>query len=263
MGYFPVCFRELISRTASALFTPDTMSATLTQSPPPISFLSQTNKLLPVQEGSEDISNSHNHFSPSARQSTHTPLESGTSILSRSLPSCECLQMAAYVLEELETRNSKFDHTSSLDGVLAFHKQASGYCDTMVNCQRCTSRSEHMMLLTFICEKLVILCEKTSTLFLRQLKRTRGSPNWQESTVIGNQIGGPSCPKYIGEYEIDVPQEWNYLIRVLVFIRLERLGSLVARMKAIASTAKRDTQLSMLQNTERRVREVIKMLRPS
>ena len=171
--------------------------------------------------------------------------------------------MAAYVLEELETRNSKFDHTSSLDGVLAFHKQASGYCETMVAWQRCTSRSEHMMLLTFICEKLVILCEKTATLFLRQLKRTRGSPNWQESTVIENQIGRPSSQKYIGEYEIDVPQEWNYLIRVLVLIRLEKLGSLVARMKAIASTAKRDTQLSMLQNTERRVREVIKMLRPS
>ena len=239
------------------------MSTTLTQSPPPISFLSQKNQLLPEQGASEDISSSYNHFSPVARRSADTPPGSGMSISCRSLPSCQCLQMAAYVLEELETRNAKFDHTSSLDGVLAFHKQASGYCDTMVNCQRCTSRSEHMMLLTFICEKLVILCEKTSTLFLRQVKRTRGSPKWQESTVVENQIGGPGSQKYIGEYEIDVPQEWNYLIRVLVFIRLENLGSLVARMKAIASTAKRDTQLSMLQNTERRVREVIKMLRPS
>lgn len=63
------------------------------------------------------------------------------------------------LLEELENKGGAIDPTA-LESAMAFHKEALVQCDAMLRCARCSARSEHMILLTVACEKLVALCEK-------------------------------------------------------------------------------------------------------
>lgn len=68
---------------------------------------------------------------------------------------------------------------------------------------------------------------------------------------------------FFGDYRVDVPVEWDCLMRLLIILQLKSLRRLLTRMKMIASSASRSVQLSVLHVTERKVGDLmVKLWRP-
>lgn len=176
---------------------------------------------------------------------------------SHSSPSpCDCLQTSVFLLEELEKKTSSTE-PNVLDSVLAHHKDALNHCNTMLCCPRCTIRSENMMLLAVFCEKMVGLCEKVIYTYLRHVHIMSRRDRISEEIMKSRQ------KLFIGDYEVDVPHEWECLMRMLIILQLRSLRSLVIRMKMIASSASRSAQLSVLHITERKIGDLmLKFRRP-
>lgn len=160
------------------------------------------------------------------------------------------------LLEELENRSDAID-PAALDSAMAYHKEALSQCDGMLRCARCSGRSEYMMLLTIVCEKLVALCDKVLHRYLEHTsRRPDGNPSLRETTEARQRI-------FLGDYEIDLTQEWKYLMKVLIVFQLRSLGRLLGKMKTLASSAIRGSQLTLLLNTERRLRDLTVSLQRS
>lgn len=174
------------------------------------------------------------------------------------------------LLEVLENSNSSIE-SAVLDSVLASHKDALNQCNAVLRCPRCTARSENMMLLAFVCEKLALLCEKIVKRYLGQ-PRAVGNEFLLErqglSGIITPAGGGGAgvIPGYrakvsFGDYAVDQCFEWDCIIRVLITLQIGSLGSLLARMKTTASSkASGGAQLSVLAAAEQRVRNVAGLL---
>lgn len=146
---------------------------------------------------------------------------------------CQCLSRAVSLLEALE---NKANHVSphAIDSTLNFQKLALTHCSTILRCRRCTSRSDHMMLLTVVSGKLVALCEKV----LGQWKQQISHRKEEQRKIL------------FGEYEVDTTEEWTQIIKVLLLLQLRGIKEFLTQMKLIASNELRHTQLEMLQKSE-------------
>ncbi|RHZ43462.1 uncharacterized protein CDV56_100614 [Aspergillus thermomutatus] len=149
---------------------------------------------------------------------------------------------------------------TSLDSTLAWQKEARTNCLKMLRCKHCNSRSDYMMLLTVVCDKLATLSGKVIAIYLQHCNK-----NPPEAT----RFPTPSCspPKssnknppngmFVGNYEIDNPSEWSSVMSVLMRIQLRSLWSLMQEAKTVAYMASLSTQLAKLQDTEHRVSKLI------
>lgn len=182
---------------------------------------------------------------------------------SHSPTSDQCLQTMVFLLEELENKSSSIESTA-LDSGLASHKEALNHCNAMLRCAQCTTRSENMMLLAFVCEKLVTLCEKV-------VGKYKGQPHpghdflRRQGDGMTSKGGSSGCSAAVvfGDYGVDLPLEWDCVIRVLIILQLKSLGNLLARMKMMASSTVRGAQLSVLLAAERRVGNVVALFQQS
>lgn len=179
--------------------------------------------------------------------------ENMTPVSYSSHSSCQCLQTIVLLLEETEYRSNTIDPVI-LDSALAYHKEAVNRCNTMLRCLLCTARSENMMLLAVVCEKLVGMCERIASKYLQhtwqahQETSSRGQAEYRQKVFFGN-------------YAINLPEEWEHLIGLLIFLQLKSLGSLLAKMKMVASSELRGSQHTVLLAAERRVRDTAVKLR--
>ena len=73
---------------------------------------------------------------------------------------------------------------------------------------------------------------------------TSTSSNWQELLL--------------GDYEISSPLEWEYLVRVLIFLQLRAVTELLADMKNMSSMFLGETQTTSLTQAQIRVGELEK-----
>lgn len=173
------------------------------------------------------------------------------------------MQTIAFLLEQLENKSSSIESTA-LDSALASHKEALNHCNAMLRCAKCTARSENMMLLAFVCEKLVTLCEKVLGNYTGQPRPGDEFLKRQGDGMASEGGGTGCCAKVLfGEYGVDLPLEWDCLIRVLIILQLKSLGNLLARIKMMASSAVRGAQLSVLLAAKRRVRNVVALFQQS
>jgi hypothetical protein len=198
--------------------------------------------------GWEDISRAHHPRRSGPSQ--HGPENTAVSHHSQSI--CQCLQTMVILLEELENKSRAIDPTA-LDSAMAYHKEALTQCNDMLHCARCSARSEYMMLLTVVCEKLVALCEKALHQYLEHIVQSPKRPGENSSR---QRI-------FLGDYEIDLTHEWEYLIKMLIVFQLRSLGRLLGKMKTQASSAIRGSQLQLLLATERRLRKMTVSLQRS
>jgi hypothetical protein len=187
---------------------------------------------------------------------------------SDSLPkttSCGCLQLVVSLLGDLETK-SNYPENDRLDSILAFHKEALKQCTTMLLCSHCTSRSENMMLLAIVGQKLASLCE-TIVIKHQQQSLSPSQPITESSS--SNKPGGispGSTTKYrgqvfFGDYEVDDCFEWECLIRSLIMLQLRSLRYFLSRMKMVAFSTLTGTQLKTIEAAERRLGNVLEILR--
>jgi hypothetical protein len=186
---------------------------------------------------------------------------------------CDCLQLVVFLLEDLETK-SNYSENDHLDSILAFHKEALNQCATMVLCSNCTSRSENMMLLAIVCQKLTSLCE---TIVIKYQQQSLAPSQHVTESPSARKPGGSyfsndnrsrsgSTTKYrshifFGDYEIDSCIEWDCMIRSLIVLQLRSLRDFLTRMKMVATSKLRGAQLKTIEAAEKRLGSVLQILR--
>lgn len=221
-------------------------------------------------------------YSPSPSINLPTPLSSSaqenftpTSRRNNSLDSCQCLQVTASVLEEIEAKILSVN-SMSIDGMMNFHQEMLAQCNSVLLCGTCTSRSERMMLLAMACEKLANLCEKASIQYMEDVQDPEANSISTSSPPLAGDIrlgalketkrsglGAISAPQkvpYCGEYKVEQWKEWVCILKVLICLQLKALERFLNRMKLASYITRRETHLSMLNFCDKRVKKNLQNL---
>lgn len=145
---------------------------------------------------------------------------------------CECLRTIEVLFEELERKKHTID-PAALDSILASQKKALVRCNSVLSCSTCAARSEYILLLGLITERLATLCESTVSLYLKEVQRrssfrtsSNGKHHSRTSSEETNKV-------FLGRYEIESPEEWSSLIRVLIVIQIRNLRILLGDTKRL------------------------------
>lgn len=148
--------------------------------------------------------------------------------------SCRCLKVTAHLLEFLCTQIAHIK-TTKLDELLHQYKVAVSRVSHILECLRCASRSELLMLLATVSERIYTICEKIVYGYLKH----RGS------------ICYDIC---FGSFKVTAPQEKHTLLQSLIVLQLKAFRSLVETQKVRAASF--DTQLAVLQETENKLEKL-------
>ncbi|KAF2753070.1 hypothetical protein EJ05DRAFT_523464 [Pseudovirgaria hyperparasitica] len=188
---------------------------------------------------------------------------------------CSCLQNLAALLERLMLMTSGIStpQTQSLDVQLAIHKAALARCDAVLCCTLCDTRSENTMLLITVCERIVDMCanivdtyhlhldaDQSATASLDSLLQNSGAsaPSIPESASSSNTlVSGPVSPLSVGSFQISSMNEWAAVIRTIIRLQLQRMGSLLGRMKSLSTGEVQDVHSDMLKKLRDRVRSLL------
>lgn len=163
-------------------------------------------------------------------------------------PSCMCLVTMVSLLEELSSPKAD----SSLNDVLAVHKEYLMKCSSVLECQVCMFKTESVMLLVMVYEKLVAFCEAVTDAYLNNYTHVRSgvlSPGHERVRLT------------FGKYSIDKDEEWDSLMGALTMYQIKVLGRQLLAIRKSASTLLRDGQISKLLTYERRMRALAERLR--
>ncbi len=172
---------------------------------------------------------------------------------------CQCLRIIGVLLEDLERKDHLVDPTA-LDSILASQKKAFTRCNSVLSCSTCVARSEYILLLGLITERLATLLEVTVTLYLKEVQRRSDFGASPHGKHFSRTSSDESNKVFLGRYEIESLEEWSSLIRVLVVLQLRSLWTLLGGMKKAAAAGRNVTQLPMVHATERRVGILIRKL---
>lgn len=173
---------------------------------------------------------------------------------------CPCLWTIRVLLEELEKNNNLADPTA-LDSNLSSQKQALARCKIILKCSSCVARSEYLLILGLLVQKLAASYEASVSVYMHGLKRhssvrveSSGARHLQTSSEESRKI-------FFGHYEIDSPEEWSSLIRVIICLQLRNFQSLLANMKDAAADGSKVAEMPVVRATERRIGTLIYKLR--
>ena len=162
--------------------------------------------------------------------------------------SCTCLVTKVSLLEELGSQ--KVDR--SLHEVLATHKDYTMKCWSVLECQVCMSKSESVMLLVLVYERLVDFCESMADAYLKDHAPPRS----------GLTSPGPERARLtVGKYAIDKDEEYDCLMGALTLHQVKVLGRQLFAIRRPASILLRGGQISKLLTCERKMRALAERLR--
>lgn len=206
-----------------------------------------------------------NHFFPPTPKSTE---------------SCECLSAVIFAVEEFETACNSGSR-AELDSIIANQKEAIKCCRAMVKCEICMSRRENLILLVFMCERIVAACGRIVTLYRANREDDNqwlysmwvDSPHGKDHAAVPTNIftepSGSSEDAQrakkssldwqellVGDYEISSRLEWEQLLRVLLSLQLKAVMGLLAEVKNKGSQALGDHQTTSLSQAEVKVGEL-------
>jgi hypothetical protein len=192
---------------------------------------------------------------------------------------CQCLQMTASILEELEAYILSVD-PSSIDAMMNFHQEILGSCSSVLLCWSCANRPEAMMLLALISNKLASICEMASTKSAEDFQTfeanstlsSKSTPNDGNESIsrrdqlmlVGRQPGEgfvSTRVQFCGEYRVEHQRDWACLAKLLIRLQLKALGGFLKRVKLVSYIARRETHLLMLNACELRVQKIEETLR--
>ena len=173
---------------------------------------------------------------------------------------CLCLWTIRVLLEELEKNNNPAD-PAALDTNLSSQKQALARCKTILKCSTCVARSEYILILGLIAQRLVTSYEASVSVYMQGLQR-RSSIRVESNGIGRSQIRSEESEKvFLGHYEIDSPEEWSSLIRVIICLQLREFQTLLADMKDAAADGPKAAEMPVVRATERRIASLIYKLR--
>ena len=162
------------------------------------------------------------------------------------------------LLEDLETRARHVD-TAALDSILVSQKEALGRCNSVLNCPSCFLRSEYILLLGMVTERLASLCESTVAKYLDDVND--GTP-FRKINARGNPMDDVKVS--LGGYEIETQDERVGMVRLLIVMQLQSLRTFIEGVaNAVASRKEGKSQVVKVQAAEQRLAKLIQKIRQS
>lgn len=175
---------------------------------------------------------------------------------------CQCLRNIGMMLIELEAKSLVVEN-GTLDSMLASQKEFLSRCHSILDCQNCSMRAEYILLLGLLAQNLTNLCENTVNKYLDAVQRPSDSHETGDATIPSPSLSETSNKVYLGQYEVDSPQEWHTLMKVLIVMQLQNVQSLLRGMFKAASLGSNAEHYPMIERpcpTERRVAGLIQRL---
>lgn len=175
---------------------------------------------------------------------------------------CRCLHLTLSLLEGFENRELATAQ-QSLDSTLANHKSALDHCISMVRCPSCSTRSDYMILLRVVSDKLItsyerIVANNTENLRGRGSYENDGESESTASAFGKGYHGGSNAYRYraltFGCYKIEGPGEGGLIVCVLIALQLKQMFALLAYLQSIAEGIPGESQVSAVKVRRQRVR---------
>ncbi|GIJ84477.1 hypothetical protein Asppvi_003324 [Aspergillus pseudoviridinutans] len=181
---------------------------------------------------------------------------------------CQCLAAIVFAVEDLEA-SCTAGHRAELDSITAYQKEVITRCRSQLKCSGCMARRETLVLLVFMLEKLVAACGRIVGLYRvkdAQVQVRLPSP----SSSLVNDNGDADADRadcsistdwrklLVGDYEISSPQEWEHLVRVLIFLQLRAVMELLADVNSTGGEVLGETLSASLAQAEIRLGELEK-----
>lgn len=188
---------------------------------------------------------------------------------------CTCLSMVVALMDDLDLALRSTVNVSDLDSMLQSNKVALSQARQILDCTDCSARSEHIALLTRVCDALAKLAGNAAAVLLQ----VGEAPNWSppsSSTLspcqpvqslqrISPELSQPppsfedAEPSVVhcGRYEADA-SEWECVLRLLTIIQIRALHQFLDDLKG------HTTQLhfSRLESIKLRTRGLLDRLQP-
>ncbi|OQE04789.1 hypothetical protein PENVUL_c030G03366 [Penicillium vulpinum] len=168
--------------------------------------------------------------------------------------SCSCVTSAVFLLDELQSSHHEGGPGGqSLDSILLIYREVLFLCNRMINCGSCQGKSENMMVLSMVIERLAILCGEVINAFIAQ--REASSPEATPIPVLMME----KQPLALGKYEIE-SGDYEVIMGVLVTRRLSELESIIARMKMIGSLTRRAHQQARMARVDQYIKDLFRKI---
>ncbi|RAH51304.1 uncharacterized protein BO95DRAFT_320778, partial [Aspergillus brunneoviolaceus CBS 621.78] len=180
------------------------------------------------------------------RSSSHT-----SEIAVEEQSSCSCVNSAVLLLDELQAphRNGGGSGEQSLECILSIYQEVLTLSKRMINCDTCRRKSENMMVLTMVLERLAILCREVIDAFIVQ----RGA-----SVNVNANVNQPQR-LILGEYQIE-GGDYEVMMGMLVTRRLSELEDLLTCMRTISASTRRPHQQARLMRVGQHVEDLFSKL---
>ncbi|RAH68888.1 Zn(II)2Cys6 transcription factor domain-containing protein [Aspergillus aculeatinus CBS 121060] len=160
--------------------------------------------------------------------------------------SCFCVNSAVLLLDELQAPycDGGGSGVQSLDCILLTYREVLILSKRMINCDTCRGKSENMMVLTMVLERLVILCGEVIDAFIA---RQEANVNQPQRLILG-------------EYQIE-EGDYEVMMGMLVTRRLSVLQFLLTRMKTISASTSRPHQQARMARVDQHLNSLYQKLR--
>lgn len=173
--------------------------------------------------------------------------------------SCQCMQNILFLYEEVESKRTEDCTMTMLDYRLSFQKHVLDQCSGILECKDCRERSSIAMLLISICERLCRLFKNllksfSNKLLYEQQRRWLCSPRLK---VSGNDSPGCYQKVYIGDYNVQAPEEQLLLAMRAVELQIRGFLGLQLQLRTIAMSYGWKKHMSILNTIQKQTQQIV------
>lgn len=169
------------------------------------------------------------------------------------------------LLEDSESISGRIS-VQTMHLTLAHIKSALQHFTRVLDCNSCSSRSDHMMLATVVIKKLVSVLQDVVRVYTQRRGSSSATFDQHQRSDTNHHYhhhqSRENCYNlFIGDYAIDSEVEWAAIVRALLAVLSNRTLIMLERMKELMRLNKYETQAQMLWGAEQRARKVLGSMR--
>ncbi|KAI0400177.1 hypothetical protein F4802DRAFT_506485 [Xylaria palmicola] len=201
-----------------------------------------------------DIQTSPLSTPPQAGSSQHST-DDGYWLPAQALEPCQCLQRVVFLLEEIDAEAVN-PSVKEIGSWLSRHKEALRCSEALLTCLLCQAKPEHMTILAFLTDRLIAMCEDVVAAYLSTLAGAAGH---------GHGLAGPKDGAWlvwVGNFEIDSPQEWSAVVSTMLVMQLRALDGLMAQFRDLLRSIGGEGVRRKADATQGRVSALLEKLSP-
>lgn len=186
---------------------------------------------------------------------------------------CACLHLIACLLEELGAESASSEQ-ATMDLLLGYLRSALVRCNTVLDCERCTSLSDNNMLLAMVGQYMSTICERMVMCYigLQWAQEQRQSKQQAPISSLLAGVGGAGGDQedengdtrgaddiWFSTYRIDNGCERMQVLQCLASVQLIEFSRVLEKLKARGGSHR--GHLVLLTEAEKRIKAVQLMLR--